>query len=673
MSVEITSWGVGVAFLTGIALLLGVVIGRRRHPNAGSAEDGDPSGTLAALSRQTSDIVFEVDASGRIDRAFGLPRAGWAAEEMPTHLAADFIHPEDLAAASASFLAAVRGKEVAPIEVRGRQRKGRFRWYELRCAGFRTSAGERRVLVVCRDIQDHRLALAALVESEARYRSVLDQSPLGWLVVDSELNLVTANQAYADLVGARSVHDLNDNLWVSPGLHSLAVPEIVERIVKGETVHKELSYTSTFGKRVDVRAHISPVLDERGEVSGGQILFVNLSESRELEEQLRQSQKMEAVGRLAGGIAHDFNNYLTVILGCGEVVSESSEAGSEIHSAGKQIVETAERSATLTRQLLAFSKRHVSAPEFLNLAAVVEGLTPMLHRLLGETIELICEAKPIGGKIWADPSLLEQVIVNLAVNAGEAMPNGGKLEISVRDTEPSGSTAEGSIELTVRDSGIGIDDETKSRIFEPFFTTKSETGGTGLGLSTVYGIVREMNGSIEIESRVSQGSTFRIQIPKVGGLNRSMPEPKTARKPAADSPNERILLVDDEPMIRRLALTTLSRAGYEVIEAADGEAAIELFGSLSPPVELLLTDVMMPGMNGAELADQIRAKDPTLRILFMSGYVESVLSDDSGALPADVDLLQKPFSPRALRDRVRSALDRPEKDPFEAVLPKVGA
>ena len=632
---------------------------------AGQAGDRELSNRrIDALVFSARQVAFEIDEQGRVVGQFGTAIAGWGPGELEGRDSFSIVHPADRPLVERRLVDYLRtGVPVEPFEVRGQHADGSYRWYEVTGESYSDADGEHRILIVCRDIEERKSSELALMLSESRYRAMVDQSPFAVLLVDAQLDVVLVNAAYADLVGAPSVEALRDhNLWKSPAMTAKGVEALIQQVGAGESLSTELSYTSSFDKQVEARAYVAPLSAETGEVAGAQILFEDISESRRLEEQLRRSQKMEAVGRLAGGIAHDFNNFLTVILACGDAVCATTEPESEPHEAGEQIVEVAERCGALTRRLLAFSRRHAARPEQIEVADVVERLEPMLHRLLGETIDVSCTRRGSVPNIWFDPALLEQVIVNLAMNARDAMPQGGSLSIEVRGGDAltgQDSLPNAALELVVRDSGVGMDEATRSRVFEPFFTTKGEAQGTGLGLSTVYGIVKQSGGQVDLESSPGEGTTVRILLPVGEGSVEHAPA--VERVEAAEKPGrDRILLVEDEDMLRNLASRILTRAGYTVVEARDGEDALEIARRLEEPIDLLLTDVVMPRMSGTRLVAQLRAERPDLRVLFMSGYAESVISAEGG-LPADSEILNKPFSVQQLRDRVRQVLERGRK------------
>jgi len=384
-----------------------------------------------------------------------------------------------------------------------------------------------------------------------------------------------------------------------------------------------------------------------------------------LQEQLRQSQKMEAIGQLAGGVAHDFNNILTVIHGYSELVINCLEATNPIRDDVKEIKAAADRASALTRQLLAFSRKQVLQLKVLDLNSLVSNMVKMLRRMIGEGIELSTALANDLGCIKADPGQIEQVILNLSVNARDAMPKGGKLTIETANVELDQEYADlhlnavpGSyVVLSVSDTGMGMTPEVREHILEPFFTTKEKGKGTGLGLSTVYGIVKQSCGSIWIYSEPGQGSTFKIYLPRVEEdldmLQSSMAATKSPRG------TETILLVEDEKMVRTLAHTILKRNGYQVLEAENGDDALRVVeGRNGRPIDLMLTDLIMPRMNGKELSEHLKPLCPDMRVIFMSGYTDEAVSEH-GMLAPGVEYIQKPFPPDALVKKVRFVLDRP--------------
>ncbi|MEK7867276.1 MAG: ATP-binding protein [Planctomycetota bacterium] len=384
---------------------------------------------------------------------------------------------------------------------------------------------------------------------------------------------------------------------------------------------------------------------------------------REAEEQFRQAQKMEAVGRLAGGLAHDLNNLLTAILGYADLLLARAK-GAGLRDDLLEIKKAGDRAAALTRQLLAFSRKQVLRPKVIDLNSIVSGLEPMLTRLLGEDIELVTKLAPRLGRVKADPAQVEQVIMNLAVNARDAMPEGGRLTIETANAEldeawarrHSGVTPGPHAMLAVRDSGSGMSKEVMSHLFEPFYTTKEQGKGTGLGLSTVYGIVRQSGGHVTAFSEPGRGSTFRVFLPRVDQeLSAERPEAKEVGKKMG---SETILVVEDEAPLRKLATRILAGSGYDVLEAADVEEAVTICEEHGGVIHLLLTDVVMPRMSGRQLADRILARRPELRVLYMSGYAEDEVIHH-GVTELGAGFLQKPFAPDDLVRRVRSVLDGP--------------
>jgi signal transduction histidine kinase len=385
---------------------------------------------------------------------------------------------------------------------------------------------------------------------------------------------------------------------------------------------------------------------------------------RQSEEQLRQSQKIEAVGQLAGGIAHDFNNMLTVINGYSQLLL--SRLGSDApHRAEIEEINTAgSRAEALTRQLLAFSRKQMLAPSVLTLNAVVTNLEQMLQRLIGEDIELRAVLQPQLGRVLADPGQIEQVIMNLALNARDAMPQGGILTIETMNVEMDESYAQRSqtvsagphVMMAVSDTGCGMDEATQARIFEPFFTTKEQGKGTGLGLATVYGIVKQSGGSVWVYSEPGHGTTFKIYLPRVEGTDEAV-APTKARDERVEG-SETILVVEDDEGVRKLTVKVLRATGYTVLEAANGNEAIALCERHQGTIHLLATDVVMPGMGGRVLAERLIAVVPGMKVLYLSGYTDDTIVRH-GVLNASVEFLQKPFTPLALARKVREVLDSP--------------
>ncbi|HZV89457.1 MAG TPA: PAS domain S-box protein [Candidatus Binatus sp.] len=393
-------------------------------------------------------------------------------------------------------------------------------------------------------------------------------------------------------------------------------------------------------------------------------IIVDITERKLLENQLQQSRRMEAVGRLAGGIAHDFNNLLTIIKGYAELALQRAGIQPELRADVQQIENAAERASTLIRQLLAFSRRQVLQPKILDLNAIVLGLDKLLGRLMGEHIEMVTRCGANVGQVKADPAQIEQVIMNLVVNARDAMPKGGRLMVETANVDLDSTYARDHVSvkpgayvmLAVSDNGIGMSPETVAHIFEPFYTTKESGQGTGLGLSTVYGIVKQSGGYIWVYSEPGKGTTFKVYLPRVAGQVHSKPE--AVEIPAAGKGSETILLVEDEEAVRELASRILSAKGYSVVAAKSTKEAEQFSERHGGEIHLLLTDIIMPGTSGRELARRITGRHPRTRVLYMSGYTDNVL-EQGGVLEAGLSFLQKPFTPSALVQKVRDVLDSP--------------
>jgi hypothetical protein len=407
-----------------------------------------------------------------------------------------------------------------------------------------------------------------------------------------------------------------------------------------------------------------PIVDEREGKIGAVLALHDITERRELEDQLRQAQKLEAVGRLAGGIAHDFNNLLNVILGYGELILARMPVDDPVRDRLTEIRKAAERAATLTRQLLTFSRKQVVEPRVLDLNALLRDLEKMVHRLIGEDVEMVLALDPVLGRIRADPGQIEQVVMNLVINARDAMPEGGLLRIetagAVLKTPPGAAPADlrpgPYVVLRVSDSGTGMTPEVRARIFEPFFTTKEEGKGTGLGLATVYGIVRQSGGRIQVESEPGRGTCFTLLFPRVDA-----PIAGAARddRGAAPRGSETVLVVEDDERLRKMVEEALSAFGYTILAARDLGQALAISGAHAGTIDLLLTDLVLPGGNGPEVAQRLRERRPGLKVLCMTGYTDDAVPR-VGLLQPGTPILRKPFPITTLARKVREVLDGPD-------------
>jgi signal transduction histidine kinase len=391
------------------------------------------------------------------------------------------------------------------------------------------------------------------------------------------------------------------------------------------------------------------------------VSMLDVSEQRRMAERARDAQRLETVGRLAGGVAHDFNNLLAVIGSFAAIVRDDLQGHESAQKDLDVILDATRRAASLTNQLLAFSRRQIQELQMVDINRVVDELDKILRRLIGEDIELVAVTAKDLGVVKADPSQVEQVLMNLAVNARDAMPKGGKLTIETHNALLAQPRGEGSdailpghyVVISVSDTGTGMDEATRQRIFEPFFTTKEPGKGTGMGLSTVYGIVKQSGGHIEVASQPGQGARFDVYLPRVSAEQEDRPGLRGAKRP--DGGSETVLLVEDDDLVRKAARRILETEGYRVLEAANGAEALGLAESFDGPIDLLLTDVVMPRMNGRDLAFALRGSRPDIKVIYVSGYAGGLIdSDDPGERRSH---LRKPFSPAALLGKVREQLD----------------
>jgi two-component system cell cycle sensor histidine kinase/response regulator CckA len=494
-------------------------------------------------------------------------------------------------------------------------------------------------------------------EAAQHWRATFDAIHDGICLLNLRGEVLRCNHAFAQILARPSEEILGRALGdLLSGLASEESSFHSGRALRGE---KELSLGGRW-----FRLRTDPLQTPKGSPAGTVVILSDITERRRLEEQFLQSQKMEAIGRLAGGVAHDFNNLLTVIIGHSEMTLSRPTAPELVAESIQEIKRAAERAASLTRQLLAFSRKQVLALLPLDLNPVVSRLIDLLRRLIGEDIQLTTNLDPGLGLVKADQGQIEQVLMNLAVNARDAMPEGGKLTIETKNVVvekgllgPDADAGPGPyVLLAVSDTGCGMTEQVKSRIFEPFFTTKGPGKGTGLGLATVYGIVKQSGGHVAVYSEPGRGTAFKVYLPRV-----EMAVPLYETRPSvADFPlgKETILLVEDEEALRRLSQQILELAGYTVLVAQDGEEAVQMVTQYAGVIDLLLTDVVMPRMSGPQAVEQLDRLRPGLKVLYLSGYTDNAVVQH-GVLEQDAAFLQKPFTPRALARKVREVLDWP--------------
>jgi PAS domain S-box-containing protein len=522
-------------------------------------------------------------------------------------------------------------------------------------------------LINLADITEHHQIKKQMADLLDYIRTIFEKSPIGIATIKATGQVITVNPALAEIVGGTveriihvNVHDIA--VWQDSGLLS-AAQEVLRTGIEKST---EFHYFSSFGKECWVSCLFTPFMHE-----GEQqllLMMADISERKQAEQereklqtQLNQSQKMESVGRLAGGVAHDFNNMLGIILGHTEMVMDDMNPAHPLHGDLEEIRKTANRSAALTRQLLAFARKQTIAPKVLDLNETIESMFNMLRRLVSENIGLAWLPGAHAWPVRMDPTQIDQILVNLCVNARDAITNGGRITIETGTAsfdeaycaDHAGYLPGDYVLLAVSDDGSGMTPETLKNLFEPFFTTKEINKGTGLGLATVYGIVQQNNGFINVYSEPQQGTTFRIYLPR--HEDNAAPPHQIEPVPADKRGNETILLVEDEPAILKMTTIMLQRLGYTVLGANTPGEAIRLAHEYSGDIHLLMTDVIMPEMNGRELAADIQFHYPRIKRLFMSGYTADMISHQ-GILGEGVNFIQKPFSKKELAAKMRESL-----------------
>ncbi|HEX7665227.1 MAG TPA: PAS domain S-box protein [Polyangiaceae bacterium] len=634
------------------------------------------------LVEHSPDSIF-VHEGGRIlyaNRAMATLLGYEHPDELAGLSSLSFIHPDDHARI-------LSYREV--LKETGGDRAKLQRWVEARWVSRRGDVffmhggatfvrwnGHLAQLTMVRDVTEQKLASeqferasVALRGSEERSRHLFERSPMATVLFDVETHLILdVNDAACALYG----YGRDEFIGLSFASLKIAAERAafapdVQRMCDNYRAGIDTKFRAV---KVHVKKDGSLVdLDFTSymiELGGRAVILAqcyDVTEKRALEDQLRQSQKMEAVGRLAGGIAHDFNNILAVILADADFVKYELGLEHELACHLTEIEDAASRAAALTKQLLAFSRKQVLQPRVLSVNDAVQDMERMLRRLIGEDFALELALDPAAGSSEADPNQLEQVIMNLVVNARDAMTSGGKVTIATSNTRiepddigwPADMAPGPYILLSVADTGSGMDALTMSRIFEPFFTTKEMGKGTGLGLATVFGIVRQSGGLVRVTSEPGRGSTFHVYLPRIDSV--ATPTWRPPPDPSLSYGNERILLVEDDAHVRRAVTHVLRRRGYDVVEAPSGEDALTLFGGSEAPFDIVVTDLVMPGLDGVVVAEKLRAIAPALPVLYISGYTEHA-SVQRGEFGEHTTFLQKPFSPDQLAIAVRTALDR---------------
>ncbi len=619
------------------------------------------------ISENAADMIALVDMEGnRLYNSLSYEKVlGYTTDELKSSSSLEQVHPDDRERVRDAADEARRTGEGRTMEYRFRHKNGHWLNLESTSSVIRNADGEpEKLVIVNRDITKRKTAEEAFRRSQADFSSLIEHAPYGIYRATTDGRLLQVNQALTKMLGYETSEqllqrDLAMDIFRDPGEY-----ERLTDLLDGspEIKDAEAEWKRKDGTYITVRFSCRLIDNRNGLPPNVELFADDVSEKKVLERQLRMAQKMEAVGRLSGGIAHDFNNLLSVMIGYSRILKKelrdnpvSADHVLEIENAGN-------RAVALTRQLLAFSRQQILTPVVIELNELLLDMQKMLPRLLGEDVKVVLELGNDIGKLMADRSQVEQVIMNLAINARDAMPAGGRLEISTKNvtlddsysrTHP-GSRAGRYVALIVSDNGVGMNSETLAHIFEPFFTTKGPGQGTGLGLSTVYGVVKQSNGYIAVESTPGQGSSFQIFLPLFEG--RAEETNKPAELPVRSGGSEKILLVEDSEPLRRLAKMILEGAGFRITSAASGEEALQLSAPSPGSFDLLLSDVVMPGMNGRALAEHLRREHPALRVLYMSGYTDGFIAGHCPLEPG-THLLQKPFTEESLLRTVRRVLD----------------
>jgi len=621
------------------------------------------------ISENAADMIAVVDLEGRrIFNSLSYQKIlGYSPEQLQESSGFEQIHPDDRERVKNAAKEARQTGAGTMLEYRFRHQNGNWMVLESVASVIRNQNGEpEKLVIVNRDITERKKVQEALSRSEASFRSLVEGAPHGIYRATMTGQFLEVNPALQRMLGYESAQELFKADLATQVFRNIADYQRMNEFLSESKELKdiEMEWKRANGEPIVVRCSGHRVDVKDGGPGYFEVFAEDVTEKRTLERQLRMAQKMEAIGRLSGGIAHDFNNLLGVIIGYSGVLKKSLDKSQPNYEYATEIEKAGQRAASLTRQLLAFSRQQVLTPSVLSMNSLVSDMEKMLPRLLGEDINVSLSLDPKLGNVKADQSQIEQVIMNLAVNARDAMPSGGKLRIQTANIEMDnaftrdrpGSKVGSYVMLAITDSGTGMSAETIGHIFEPFFTTKGVGAGTGLGLATVYGVVKQSNGYIWVDSVLDKGSTFQIYLPRhldTGQDSVAKPEIQSREKSTG---SEMILLVEDAEPLRKLAQAFLESNGFRVLSAPSGEAALEIAARHSGIFDLLLTDVVMPGMNGRVLAEQLSMRQPGLKVLFMSGYTDSFIAGH-GVLQMGTNLLHKPFTEEIFISKVREVLD----------------
>lgn len=623
------------------------------------------------ISENAADMIAVVDMDGkRIFNSLSYERVlGYSPEELQASSAFEQIHPDDRERVKKAAEDARRSGIGKTLEYRLHHKNGAWLVLESTSSVIRNAQGEpEKLVIVNRDVTERKRAEEALRRSESGFRSVVEDAPYGIFRANTEGRFLQVNPALRKMLGYESQDELlGKDLAGGIFRHTGEYERLIELLTRADEIKDvEMEWQRQDGTPITVRCSGRRTNDENGVPAYFEVFAEDVTEKRVLEKQLRMAQKMEAIGRLSGGIAHDFNNLLGVIIGYSRVLKKELGPDNPLSEHAFEVEKAGQRAASLTKQLLAFSRQQVLTPAIVNLNTLAADMEKMLPRLLGEDIEVSLSLNPELGNVKADQSQIEQVIMNLAVNARDAMPMGGKLKIQTANVtldqtytwNHPGSKAGNYVLLAVTDTGTGMDAATLAHIFEPFFTTKERGKGTGLGLATVYGIVKQSNGYIAVDSAPGKGASFQIYLPR--HLGQPAAEEQKADSNEKLRGSESILLVEDAEPLRKLAQTFLTSAGFRVSSAENGEDALEVAARHAGTFDLLLTDVVMPGMNGRVLAEHLLPRQPGMKVLYMSGYTDSFIAGH-GVLEPGTHLLHKPFTEEILIQKVREVLDGEKK------------